>query len=62
MQAMQDPAKQKKLYMILYRVFAVAAVVWVIAGFLNHPPHYILFTLIGLANWGIAYYCKLMGK
>ena len=59
---MQDPAKQKKLYRILSTVFAVAAVVWIISGFFTIPRHYILFPLIGLLNWGVAWYCKQMSK
>jgi hypothetical protein len=59
---MQDPAKQKKLYGILSIVFTIAAVVWIISGFFNNPRRYILFPLIGLLNYGVAWYCKQMSK
>jgi hypothetical protein len=60
--AMQDPAKQKKLYGILSIVFTIAAVVWIISGFLTVPRHYLLFPLIGVLNYGVGWYCKQMSK
>jgi hypothetical protein len=59
---MQDPAKQKKFYDILYKVFAVAGLVWIVGGFVSIPRHYVLFPLIGLVNWAVAWYCKQMSK
>ena len=44
------------MYKLLALVFAVAGVVWIVSGFFS--PRYILYPLIGLANLGIAYYCK----
>ncbi len=56
---MQDPAKQKKLYIILTVVFAVAGLLWMLGLF---TPNRFLFGIIGLINWGIAWYCWQMGK
>ncbi len=53
---MNDQAKQKRLCLLLAAVFGVAGFVWIISGFLS--PRYILYPLVGLANWGIAYVCR----
>ena len=55
---MQDPAKQKKLYKLLAILFAVGGFIWFIGGFFSVPRHYILFPLIGIVHWGVAWHCK----
>jgi hypothetical protein len=57
---MQNPANQKKAYKILSVVFGVAGLVWIILGLSS--PRYIFYPLIGLINWGIAWYCNQAGK
>jgi hypothetical protein len=57
---MQNPAKQKQTYKILSVVFAVAGFVWIIYGVFT--PHFILFPLVGLLNWAVAWYCSQMSK
>jgi hypothetical protein len=57
---MQDPAKDKRMYQILTLVFAIAGFVWIIYGVFT--PRFILFPLIGLLNWAVAWYCKQMAK
>ncbi len=53
---MNDEAAQKRTYLLLAIVFAVAGVVWVVYGFCS--PRFILYPLIGLVNLGIAYVCR----
>ncbi len=55
---MNDQAAQKRSYLLLAVVFAVAGVVWVVYGFLS--PRFVLYPLIGFANLGIAYVCRRM--
>lgn len=57
---MQDPAKQKNLYKILKVTFGIAGFVWIVYGLFT--PNFILFPLIGLVNWGIAWYCAQLSK
>jgi hypothetical protein len=57
---MQDPAQQKKMYMLLSIVFGVAGLVWIICGVFS--PRFIFYPFIGLINWGIAWYCRQAGK
>jgi energy-converting hydrogenase Eha subunit H len=54
---MNDPANQSGKYKMLAMVFGVAGIVWIVYGFLS--PHFIFYPLIGLANLGIAFVCKL---
>ncbi len=51
-----NEAKQKQLYPILAIFFALAGGIWVVYGFLS--PRWILYPAIGVANLGIAYFCK----
>ena len=37
-------------------LFAVAGLVWIVYGFFS--PRFILYPLIGVANWGVSYVCK----
>ena len=53
---MNEQAKQKRSYLLLAIVFAVAGVIWVVYGFCS--PRFILYPLIGLVNLGIAYGCR----
>ncbi len=55
---MQDPAKQKKLYKLLAKLFVVAGLIWFIGGFFSVPRHYILYPLVGIVHWVGAWYCK----
>jgi hypothetical protein len=53
---MDDPAKQRRMYMLLAVVFGVAGVVWIVHGFMT--PRWVLYPLVGVVNLGIAYLCK----
>jgi hypothetical protein len=53
---MDDQAKQRRMYQLLMVVFGIAGVVWIVYGFLS--PRFILYPLIGVANLGIAWFCK----
>jgi hypothetical protein len=53
---MDDPAKQRRMYMLLAVVFGVAGVVWIIYGFMT--PRWLFYPFIGFVNLGIAYVCK----
>jgi tetrahydromethanopterin S-methyltransferase subunit C len=57
---MQDAEKKQKAFKTLSLVFAVAGVIWIIAGFISH--RYLFYPFIGLLNWAIAYYCSMMSK
>jgi hypothetical protein len=53
---MDDQERQRRMYKFLMMVFGIAGVVWIVYGFCS--PRFILFPLIGLANLGIAWFCK----
>ena len=53
---MNDQAKQKRAYLLLAIVFAVAGGVWGVYGLFS--PRYILYPLIGFVNLGVAYVCR----
>ncbi len=59
---MQDPASQPRTYKLLSFVFAFAGFVWIVYGLIPPWTHFILFPLVGLANWGVAWYCRQMSK
>ncbi len=56
----QDPAKQKQMYQILSAVFAIAGFVWIVYGVFT--PRFILYPVIGLLNWGVAWFCRQMSR
>jgi hypothetical protein len=60
--AMSDPASQKRSYKTLSIVFTVAGFVWIIYGLIPPWTHFILFPVVGLINWGIAWYCRQMSQ
>ncbi len=59
---MQDPASQKRTYKVLTIVFTFGGFLWIIYGLIPPLTHFILFPLIGLVNWAVAWYCRQMSK
>ena len=53
---MNDPARNRKIYLLLTVVFSISGLVWIISGFLS--PRFIFYPLIGLLNLGAAYACR----
>jgi len=48
------------MYQILSAVFAIAGFVWIVYGVFT--PRFILYPVIGLLNWGVAWFCRQMSR
>lgn len=52
---MKQPQPRQKTLKLLAAAFAVGGLVWIIGGITSY--RFILYPLIGLMNWAVAYYC-----